>query len=393
MKQIKKCPFVCLLAGTGLLFTIIALTGRNSIYAEQEYEPAKAPVLSVMFTALGDEIYPWQLFMPEGKEEVLEAANLQEGAAEDAPLEKAQEVADTLGFSNEKEQENSLTASASSKEAFKLEGLLPMPEEMAEAMSQTPVKSPEPEQTPEPTAVPTPTPTPEPTPTPFERMEPLRETTHEEYLNHVSADIYGDAGVVRAAGYEFVTVGEEYFDDALFIGDSRIVGLRDYTTLKEHGDFYCETALTIHKVLKQEFKGKGTVQEALAKRDYGKIYMMVGINELGTGTTEDFIQKYAEVVDELALLEPDAKIFIMGIMKVTEKKSTQDGIFNNENIEARNHAIATLADNERIFYVDVNEAVCDENGNLKEEYSNDQIHLLGMYNDLCKQFLMEHGAE
>ena len=54
--------------------------------------------------------------------------------------------------------------------------------------------------------------------------------------------------------------------------------------------------------------------------------------------------------------------------------------------------MATLADNEQIFYVDVNEVVCDEEGNLKADYTFDQIHLLGVYNDLWKQFLMAHGV-
>lgn len=39
----------------------------------------------------------------------------------------------------------------------------------------------------------------------------------------------------------------------------------------------------------------------------------------------------------------------------------------------------------------MNEAVCDEEGNLNAEYTHDQIHLLGMYNDLWKDFLMTKG--
>lgn len=49
----------------------------------------------------------------------------------------------------------------------------------------------------------------------------------------------------------------------------------------------------------ENFKGKGTVEEVLAAKNYGKIYIMMGINELGRGTTEDFMQKYTEVVDTL----------------------------------------------------------------------------------------------
>ena len=54
--------------------------------------------------------------------------------------------------------------------------------------------------------------------------------------------------------------------------------------------------------------------------------------------------------------------------------------------------MATLADNKDIFYIDVNEVVCDEEGNLNEEYTFDQIHLLGVYNDLWKEFLLSHGV-
>lgn len=346
MKFIKKCPVFILLISIGVLLTLIGVAGRRNIYADQEYDPLTRPVLSVVFTAVHDEIYPWQMFTSENQEVM------------------AQGTADA-------EQNNSTAQDGSNGE----EG------EDASAMAQSP--SPEP------------SPTPEPTPEPeimLERLEPLRESTREEYLNHISADIYGDAGVLRAAEYEFDTVDESYFDDALFIGDSRTVGLRDYTDLSEHADFYCETSLTIYKVMEENFDGQGTVEEALADNDYGKIYLMVGINELGRGTTEDYMGKYTEVVDTLHELEPDAKIFIQGIMRVSGEKSSKDAIFNNSNINARNNAIATLADNKQFFYIDVNEVVCDEEGNLHGDYTFDQIHLLGVYDELWKQFLMEHGV-
>ncbi len=199
-------------------------------------------------------------------------------------------------------------------------------------------------------------------------------------------------GVQRAAAYEFTQVDESYFDDALFIGDSRTVGLRDYTDLSEHADFLCETSLTIYKVMEERFKGMGTVEEVLKAKEYGKIYLMVGINELGRGTTEDFMSKYTEVVDTLHALAPDAKLIIQANMHVSGAKSSSDAIFTNGNINARNNAIATLADNETFFYIDMNESVCDENGDLNEEYTHDQIHLLGKYNELWKQFLLAHGV-
>lgn len=356
MKFIKQSPLFLLLLVSGFLLTLIAIVGKDNIYDEQEYDPLKAPLLSVVFTGINEDLYPWQLL--QSKEETGPMAEIESGAEDE---------------SNE--------PAAGSPEVTKAE---PSPEASLKP-SAAPSSSP--------AAVPTNAPDPTPVPYGEERPAPLRESTEEEYLNHISADIYGDVGILKAATYDFVTVDESYFDDALFIGDSRTVGLRDYTDLSEHADFYCETSLTIYKVMEENFKGLGTIEEALGAKDYGKIYIMVGINELGRGTTEDFMAKYTEVVDRLHELEPEAKIIIQGIMRVSGEKSESDAIFNNSNINARNRAIATLADNETIFYIDVNEVVCDEEGNLNGDYTFDQIHLLGVYDDLWKQFLLSHGIE
>lgn len=354
MKLIKQCPLLVVLMVTGFLLTLAAIGGKNNIYEKQEYNPQKAPLLSIVFTGINDDIYPWQMLMEEGNEAENKKDSLPANSSDDKPEGGAAKGA-------QQSVEPSLKPSA----------------EPSSNPAQVPTQAPD------------------PTPVPYGegRPAPLRESTQEEYLNHISADIYGDIGIEKAAEYDFARVDESYFDDALFIGDSRTVGLRDYTDLSKHADFYCETSLTVYKMMDEDFRGLGTIEKALSEKDYGKIYIMVGINELGRGTTEDFMAKYTEVVDRLHELEPDAKIVIQGIMRVSGDKSKSDAIFNNSNINARNHAIATLSDNETIFYIDVNEVVCDEEGNLNADYTFDQIHLLGVYNDLWKQFLLSHGIE
>lgn len=388
MKFIRKCPLFIILLSTGLLFTIIAAGGMRTVYAQQEYLPLKAPLLSVMFAAINDDIYPWQVLdqeslpvsEPAAEPDVQEAAGDPEMQAPEQDPVQPEDVPPARVPSPEQSPSGEQPPSTDAGEE---EGTMAesddQDEEQQEKQPDAGMKGEELPET-------------ERTEIPEGRLKPLRESTREEYLNHISADIYGDAGVLRAAEYEFASVDESYFDDALFIGDSRTVGLRDYTDLSEHADFYCETSLTIYKVLEEDFKGLGTISEALAARDYGKIYIMVGINELGRGTTENYMEKYTEVIDTLHELEPEAKIFIQGVMRVSGKKNSEDAIFNNSNIIARNNAVATLADNENIFYIDVNEVVCDEEGNLNADYTFDQIHLLGVYNDLWKQFLLGHGV-
>ena len=82
----------------------------------------------------------------------------------------------------------------------------------------------------------------------------------------------------------FTTVDASYFDDALFIGDSHTDGFKDYAGLN-NADYLCHNGLTVWSAVeKAEFPGKQTLAQALSGKHYGKIYLMLGINELGTGT-------------------------------------------------------------------------------------------------------------
>lgn len=196
----------------------------------------------------------------------------------------------------------------------------------------------------------------------------------------------------------FTQVPESYFDDALFIGDSRTVGLDEYGGFQESTTFFAKTSLTIYDLFEEPEKfasladgTKATLEEALTERKFGKIYIMLGINELGRGTTESFFTTYAEAVNRIRVLQPDALIFIQGIMRVGEEKNNTDRIFNNANINERNQAISLMADNRNIYYLEINDAVCDENGNLISDYTFDQIHLKAKYYQLWKDYLFAHG--
>ena len=196
--------------------------------------------------------------------------------------------------------------------------------------------------------------------------------------------------------YEFTEVDDDYFTDALFIGDSRTVGLSEYCEpLDTRATFYAKISLTIFDVFKKEFiktdEGKIGLEEALTQNQYGKIYIMLGLNEIGTGDSEYFKNAYAEVIDKIRELQPDAIIYIQGIMHVTAHKSDVDKNFNNEKINVRNAAISELADNKTVFYIDMNEAVDDEDGNLEEGLSFDDIHLKASSYERWYEFLL-HNA-
>ena len=195
---------------------------------------------------------------------------------------------------------------------------------------------------------------------------------------------------------EFITVDASYFDDALFIGDSRTVGLMQYCKeLDGHATFYCQQALTIFNLLTREVvktdHGKISIDQALQEKQFGKIYLMIGINEMGTGNDDYFIKHYQAAIERIHALQPNAIIYLEAIMHVTGRKNASDPIFNNTRINRRNERIKALADNENYFYIDMNEAIDDANGNLRKDLSYDDAHLLGSSFGYWYDFLKTHA--
>ncbi len=180
------------------------------------------------------------------------------------------------------------------------------------------------------------------------------------------------------------TIGVEdvsYFDDALFIGDSRTVGIMEYGYF-EQADFFADVSMSVYKVWNRKIavngKTKQKLEDILAQNSYGKVYVMLGINELGYDYEQN-VRKYTELIGAIREAQPDAVIYVCGNLHVTEKQSAADEYFNNDNINRFNEAIATLADGENCFYIDINPMFDDENGNLNTDYSSDEAHVKAQY--------------
>ena len=153
---------------------------------------------------------------------------------------------------------------------------------------------------------------------------------------------------------------------------------------------YCVPFLLLVQVPGQ--KEKITIEQALSERQFSKIYLMLGINEMGRGDLEGFLNQYSQVVAHLKELQPDAVIYLQGIMKVTTERSDKGDYIHNQGIEERNAGIAALADNVQVYYLDVNTAICDESGGMEPSYTTDGVHLMARYIPLWKEFLKQHAV-
>lgn len=187
---------------------------------------------------------------------------------------------------------------------------------------------------------------------------------------------------------------QEYLADTLFIGDSRTSSLMEYAGW-DTAQFYVKYGLTIWDVLEAKIveseEGKISVEEALQKENFGKIYIMLGINELGRGTAETFAEQYKKVVERIKQLQPETVIVVEAIMHVTAEKDAEETYINNAEINARNTAIKKMAEEEGICWLDVNMVTDDEDtGCLTSAYSFDGVHLKVKYLDVWKDFILEN---
>lgn len=190
------------------------------------------------------------------------------------------------------------------------------------------------------------------------------------------------------------TVDETYFDDALFLGDSHTDGFHDYAGLR-NATYYTKNGITVKGATEKAFieldGEKLTLAEALDRQQFGKIYIMLGINELGGGTAESWAEEYKTLLALVREKQPDALIYTQAIFHTTAKKSAET-FFKNSVIDERNAALAQLADNETIFYLDVNPVFDDDTGALRSDYSGDGVHVRAPYYVLWRDFLFANGV-
>ncbi len=177
---------------------------------------------------------------------------------------------------------------------------------------------------------------------------------------------------------EFTEVSDEYFADACFIGDSRVQGLGLYSDLP--GVNYGTVGLQLYKVFEKRVidtpAGKMTIPEMLSiGPQYGKIYLGFGINEMGWGNADMFAEYYYTLIDYIKAVQPDATIYVMGVIHVTAGEQASSSIFNNEKVNERNELLSEIAYNEHVYFLDLNEVFTGEDGCLPTEDSFDGIHI------------------
>ena len=186
-------------------------------------------------------------------------------------------------------------------------------------------------------------------------------------------------------------VENSYFDDAAFVGDSRTDGFMLYSGIGT-GRNLTSNGLSIFKLAEKKALKIGgkkyTLLEALALEEYGKVYLSLGVNELGVYNDEGFYTSYCAAIDAIRAVQPKAVIYIQGLIPLNEKQIEEynGNKYNltNEHLRIYNDLMRRVAEEKQVVYLDLYTEFADENGSLPEGVSRDGVHLV---KDACRQWL------
>lgn len=187
--------------------------------------------------------------------------------------------------------------------------------------------------------------------------------------------------IINKRTHQVIRTGTEdgVFAGALFIGDSRTVGFAEKSGVK--ATFFADVGIDVDRVLSQRFMIDGgewkNLETLAAEGGYTKVYMSMGLNEMGWEVSESFISKYIVAISRVRSVLPGAAIYVQGIIPITaDAAATKYADWGgNVKLQEYNSRLQKMCAECGLIYLDVYSAFADENGCLPEVYSSDGVHL------------------
>ena len=241
-------------------------------------------------------------------------------------------------------------------------------------------RPPEPSPTPEPgpSLAPEPAPTPEPEPEPAPGAGALLGAGTVLGIETVSSPAFEEG---------------DYFDNALFVGDSIMEGIRQYVAAQRQNRSMLGSAQFLTTIV-----GIG-VMDLVGDRDWGRsysykgaekpledivaeiaprrVFLLLGLNDLSfyDPVAENIASQYSRLLSSLREACPETEfIIITNPPKVDSEwlpDYTENRNLNNELIEEFVAVLKQMCLEQRIPYVDAHEMLKDENGALPSGFSRD----------------------
>lgn len=207
-----------------------------------------------------------------------------------------------------------------------------------------------------------------------------------------SERILSSAALVPNSGS---SVGDEYFDDAAFVGDSITEGIKLYEVMT-NATVVAARGINLDNVFTDDqirtAQGNSTVMGALEAAAPKKIYIMFGANGVGWFTEQHFTDVYTKFVKAVKEQHPDSQIYLQSILPVTQEFDDSREDISNDKINRYNELVVEIAEEQKVHYLDVASAFKDEKGCLPEDSNGDGMHFGNKYYQKWFDYLKSHTA-
>ena len=172
---------------------------------------------------------------------------------------------------------------------------------------------------------------------------------------------------------EKVALAKQHQYDLVFIGDSIT------HSFEKAGKAMWDKYYAPRKALNLGFSGDRT-EHVLWRLDHGEldgqnpklVVMMIGTNN--TGHRKDKPQDIADgvkaILDKLKTKAPHAKILVLAIFPRSAGKDDAPRVNNDE----ANRLIAKFGDNQRVYFLDINDKFLEKDGTLPKSIMPDLLH-------------------
>ena len=176
---------------------------------------------------------------------------------------------------------------------------------------------------------------------------------------------------------------DAYFKDTVFVGDSIMLGFRNYCMKQKdsflndiqflaEGSFSVNNALwdvtekSVHPVYKGQ---KRQVWESISMMNAKKVFLFFGMNDLNISGLEGTCEKYKELISKIKEKSPDVEIHIISMTYTL--KGAGKGKLKNDTIREFNELLQEMASENGWGFLDMATPLSDENGDLKAAYCSD----------------------
>ena len=208
---------------------------------------------------------------------------------------------------------------------------------------------------------------------------------------------------------------DEYFKDSVIVGDSVMLGFKNYVGQKRatnsgflsSAKFHVGGSYGVHNAL-QPVSSKSvhplfggdqtTIEDAVKAMGAERVFILFGLNDVGLYSEgkgpEETFEKYKQLLLKIKEKNPNTEIVILSATYLYEPYDKQMVKLTTKKLRALNQLMLDYCNKNGIDYIDVATALSDSKGYLKPVYCSDEkCHLTNAAYDVWTDILRAYAAQ